>query len=111
MINEDRIVFGMGTILVGTYALTLELMHIDPSAVIGEPISKDFSDSMKVLKKATFKKMLSLADKLSQVSEGNSTFEHEGYIFDFTNYNEKSSEAVLKGVRFIVAQKQIELAC
>lgn len=111
MIKENRIMFGLGTILVGTYACRLELMHIDPSAVIGEPISKDFTDSMKVLNKVYFKNMYRLIEKLDKVSEENPVFEHEEYIFDFTIYNDKSVKAVLKGARTIINNMQLGLAC
>jgi len=111
MINENRITFGLGTILVSTSALRLELTHIDPSAVIGETLTKDFTDSMKVLNKAYFKNMFRLIEKLNNVSEENPLFEHEGYIFDFSTYNSKSVKAVLKGARSIISQMQLGLAC
>lgn len=111
MIKDKTIYLGFGTILTHPMLTTLKLIHIDPAAVIGVPITQEFKDKMTVLGEVVFKDMYGLDKKLNAVTHGNSIFEHEGYTFDFSNFNEKSVYAVQKGVRTVLSRVQLSLAC
>jgi hypothetical protein len=111
MIEGNKIIFGHGTILVSPLAITLKLLHIDPSAIIGEPITQEFEEGMSVISCVSFKNLYKLLNKLSQVSEIKPTFIHEGFIFDFSQFNVKSVHAVTKGAISVIGNNQIALAC
>ena len=90
MIKGNRILFGYGTISVGVTRLSSEICfeEIKPPKEVGSVILRE---EVEIVKEVIITDT-SITSLIGKVTENNKVVEKCGYIFDFTNYNEKSVE-------------------
>lgn len=96
MIDGNILKFGHGDIAVG-YRVTgiLTFQQFKPPEECGSYVSDnvEYTSEQIIINFTCYEEYLELSNKLKDVKSKNiSTFEFKDYIFDFTNYNEKSVE-------------------
>jgi hypothetical protein len=101
MIDGNILKFGYGSILVSSNPSRneLEFIEIKPPVEIGSNPSEGSFEKGKVVGFYYASDLWTLIKRLETVDEINNTIKFRGYIFDFTNYNDKSITVVLRGVR------------
>lgn len=114
MFKDKTIKFGYGTVLVNSdeYFREVTLKYIKPPKEVGEIILDN--KSFTVLDEIVFefgKDMLLFYEELKQITPENTVLEFRGYKFDFSNYNEKSVEVVLRGFKRAIQGFLLALAC
>ena len=103
MIDGNRLKFGYGDIGVGSDKLTqrMSFQQFKPPVKCGDRVSKDIEYiGDKIILKISYEDYREFSKCLEQVSNRELTeFIFKGYIFDFTNYNEKSIDACKKHLK------------
>lgn len=101
MIRENRIIFGYGSVLTGRDgALTFE--YIQPSAIVGESVKISEYEVLDRVRITVDRDFFVLRDRLKELTPSESNIEFRGYILDFSNFNLKSIEIVLKAVNSLI---------
>lgn len=112
MIIDNRIILGHGTILVGAnYDGTIQVQHIDPNAVIGEDVTEEFLNNVKILKTVNLDVIDNLLCKLKNVTDQNPIIIHGEYILDFSEFNVGSVNTFIRQTKRALKFIQIALAC
>lgn len=100
MIDGNRLKFGHGDIVVGSDGLTqrMSFQQFKPPANCGDRISGDVEYiGNKIVLEFSYEDYCEFSKKLEQVSDKEMTeFVFKDYVFDFTNFNEKSIEVCKK---------------
>lgn len=99
MIDNNILKFGYGDIAVGSSpAQLIRFQQFKPPEECGNYVSNNVEFIGKeIIISLTYEDYRNLKDKLKEVKSRNiSLFEFKGYIFNFTNYNEKSVEVCEK---------------
>ena len=99
MIDGNIIKFGYGDILVGSILNCITIVGIDKAFEPGMTFSEDnvkfITDTLHI----TFNTIIQITSfrysLLKLEKSENKIFEYGGWIFDFTNYNQKSVDVVL----------------
>lgn len=94
MIKGNRIIAGYGTLAVGGYSNTNKLIirHIQPPKEVGSDIIDDFETLEVISVLINYETYLKLKRALKEVSAKKPIFTFDGWVFDFTKFNEKSVE-------------------
>jgi hypothetical protein len=102
VIVNNKLVFGYGDIAVGQHWCGLAFTQIKPPTEIGSSIHRDDSS----LDKETERKIVIrpcdidiLGRLLDSVTNDNPVFKFNGFIFDFTLFNQESVNAVRRKLR------------
>lgn len=117
MIIDKTIKFGYGTTLISSNGTTrrITMMYIEPPIPIsGHNLeNKDLKDTV-IIEEIHFSyesDMDKFIKELGSVSENNPILTFRGYTFDFSNYNEKSVNALINGLKVVIRGWQLGLAC
>ena len=116
MINGNQIKFGYGDIAVCAYEMIQEIgfQQFEPQQECGSSVNTNavrFIGETIYIKLCynsyqEFMKLLAAVE-----SKEITSFEFEGYVFDFTNYNEKSIEVCKRNARLAISLNILALAC
>lgn len=102
MIIENRLLFGYGDIGVGFDNFGLTFTQLKPPAEIGATLNPEYCTKYGIEFGKEYKLPLNLEgvhelkSKINMVTRENCMFEYEGFIFDFSRYNDGSVEVVKK---------------
>ncbi|MCM3387281.1 hypothetical protein M3649_03930 [Ureibacillus chungkukjangi] len=109
MIKDKVITFGYGDVLVGAISLShVRLEYIKPNQEIGSKPNEDYEVVEEIILPYR-SDMNDFYEELLIVSENNCILKYRDYIFDFSNYNEKSVNVVKKA--FLRVTTGLALAC
>ena len=120
MIINNIIKYGYGDILTGFYnnqegiwdKFIVHVTQIKPPQEIGESIRGKKCDVEKeICFKTTYEEICKLEKELLNINSTNSIIDFSDYILDFSNYNPKSVNVVLKGVMQAIETYLRPLAC
>jgi hypothetical protein len=113
MIRDNRIIFGYGTVAVGSTNSTIVLTEIKPPQEIGEYLKgKTFERLNSISIYSTFKEFGELRRQLKEIhTKDNKTIDFKGYILDFNMYNEKSVSVIIKHIDNATRLDIMCLAC
>jgi hypothetical protein len=114
MFIEKVIKFGYGDVLVHSneFLKVLTLTYIEPPKEVGEIIKND--NDYNILDRIQFQfdnDMIILYEDLKHMNPKNTIVKFRDYTFDFTNFNEKSLEVVVRGVKRVINGFTLALAC
>ena len=111
MIKGNRIIAGYGTLAVGGYSNTnmLTIRHIQPPKEIGSDILDEFETLGVVSVPIDCKSYFELKRALEEVSAEQPIFNFGDWIFDFSQFNEKSVEVFRKQLDY--AFNTLPFAC
>ena len=116
MINGNQLKFGYGDI--GVYAdemlQRIHFQNIKPPQECGSCVNtkdvKFIGDTISIdLCYNSYKELMKLLTAVE--SKEITTFEFEGYVFDFTNYNKKSIDVCKSKARLAISLNILALAC
>lgn len=100
MIEGNRLKFGYGDIAVGANGLTqtISFRQFKPPAECGDQVSEEVEYiGNEIVLEFSYESYCEFNKYLKQISNKEITeFLFKGYIFDFTNYNEKSIDVCKK---------------
>ena len=111
MIEGNRIIAGYGTLAVDSYHNSHKLIikHIQPPKEIGSSIVDEFEEIQAISIMINFNGYFELKRLLDEVSAEQPIFTFESWIFDFSQFNEKSVEVFKKGLNNVFDTRP--LAC
>lgn len=100
MIEGNRIIAGYGTLAVDSYHNSNKLIikHIQPPKEIGSSIVDEFEELQAISIMIDCKGYFELKHLLEEVSTDQPVFTFGDWIFDFSQFNEKSVEVFKKGL-------------
>ena len=105
MINGNTIIFGNGTVAVGSYFYTLNISTIRPPQEIGCSITDD--SGVEFLEKISihmaYEDCVDLQKMLGNISERNRSLNFKGYVFNFEKFNVKSIGVLNKHIGNILS--------
>lgn len=118
MIKGNRIEFGYGDVLCGVNNIGVDYTNVKPPLEIGTCI-KDTGLELEhfeigkqvVIPLHGLEDLNELCRLIKSVTEDNPVVEFGGYVFDFSNYNRKSVEVVLKTLNKPHPMWMMTLAC
>lgn len=107
MIKGKRLCFGYGDIGVGHNIFSLIFQNMRPPQELGTEITDDINveyigEEIRI-RIIDFKEVAEFKELLEKVKE-TKTFKYKGYIFDFSNYHEKSIEVVKKHLKGLTSE-------
>lgn len=111
MIKENRIIFGYGTVMIGSNHGILSFTWIKPPKEIGDPVNVDEVECIAELTFDFKEDFLKLKTDISKINSENSIINFRGCVLDFSNYNEKSVEALKIHLSVVINNMIICLAC
>ena len=116
MIDRNKFKFGYGDISIGSNPVTREMcfQQFKPPAKVGDSIIEDEVEWIgeQILIKVGYEDYQELRRLLSRVkSREISEFTFKNYIFDFTNYNEKSVVACEQKLSDAMGLYLLAMAC
>ena len=113
MIKNGRIIFGNGTVSIGSSYCNniLTFQEMESPIKIGEGVevtTRFIGEMIKI--KMTLTDYQDLNNLLNHI-EKQPCFSFKGYLFDFSNYNEKSVEVVKRHARNAISRLVQMFAC
>lgn len=122
MIKDNRIIFGYGDILVGSYkphsiymknlSTSLVFYEIKPPKEIGKMPEEGSYDILNTLSFNLTTNDISILENIRNVLKTtNRHIKFRDYILDFSNYNEESVKVVIEGFENALFINELGLAC
>ena len=114
MIKNNTIYFGHGTVGVYSTSMRLVFEELRPPQEIGQSLKDmDCERLNKIEISADYNEFIELQNKLEKLNENsdNKRIVFKSYILDFTEYNFKSVEVVLKHIENATFLYGLSLAC